>query len=130
MTERLLLDTDVLIDYLRGREVAVEWLKARTEELLLSAITVSELAVGVRDEEEEEALDAFLDLFEIVPVDRSIAFNAGRIRRSHGPAAGMSLADAIIAASAMSREAVLLTFNQRHYPMVERIQRPYDRGSP
>jgi len=127
MTERLLLDTDVLIDYLRGREVAVEWLKARTEELLISALTVSELVVGVRDEEEEEALGAFLDLFEIVPVDRSIAFQAGRIRQVHGPASGMSLADAVIAASAMSREAVLLTFNRRHYPMVERIRAPYER---
>lgn len=127
MNERLLLDTDVLIDYLRGREKAVAWLETTDEDLLISAITVSELAAGVRGEEEEEALEAFLDLFEIVPLDRSIAYHAGRLRQVHGPASGMGLADAVIAASAMSREVVLLTFNLRHYPMVERVREPYER---
>ncbi|MFO7767525.1 MAG: type II toxin-antitoxin system VapC family toxin [bacterium] len=129
MKERLLLDTDVLIDYLRGREAAVEWLEARTEDLLVSVITVSELAVGIRGEEEDQALEEFLDLFEVVPLDRSIASRSGRIRQAHGAASSMSLADAVIAASAISREAVLQTFNWRHYPTVERIQEPYDRGS-
>lgn len=42
MSERLLLDTDVLIDYLRGRAEAVAYLERLTTALLISAITVAE----------------------------------------------------------------------------------------
>jgi hypothetical protein len=48
----LLLDTDVLVDYLRGWTEAVAYLEARTEPLLISAITVAELFVGVREGED------------------------------------------------------------------------------
>ena len=58
--ERLLLDTDVLVDYLRGREEAAAYLEARTETLLISAITVAELYAGVREGEESRRLAQFL----------------------------------------------------------------------
>ena len=127
MTERLLLDTDVLIEYLRGREAAVDWLEARTEELLVSAVTVAELFSGVRDDREERALERFLGAFEVVPVDLSIARLGGLLRRDHSPGSGTGLADALIAASVLRREAILVTFNRRHYPMLEGVREPFER---
>jgi predicted nucleic acid-binding protein len=49
MSERLLIDTDVLIDYLRDRAEAVSYLEGLTESLLVSVITVAELYAGVRE---------------------------------------------------------------------------------
>ena len=43
MAIRLLLDTDVVIDYLRDQADAVEYLENRPEELLISSIAVAEL---------------------------------------------------------------------------------------
>jgi predicted nucleic acid-binding protein len=43
MADRLLLDTNVLIDYLRGRPEAVTCLEGLARPLLLSAITVAEI---------------------------------------------------------------------------------------
>ncbi|MBE9077286.1 PIN domain-containing protein [Romeria aff. gracilis LEGE 07310] len=57
MSEPLLLDTDVIIDYLRGQTDAVAYLEGLTNPLLISAVTVAELYVGVREGEEREALD-------------------------------------------------------------------------
>ena len=45
---QLLIDTDVLIDYLRDREQAVAYLESLPPPLSVSAVTVAELYSGVR----------------------------------------------------------------------------------
>jgi len=69
MAASLLIDTDVLIDYLRGKAEAVSYLESLTEPLLISMITVAELYAGVRDGAERTKLDEFIRVFDIVPVD-------------------------------------------------------------
>jgi hypothetical protein len=49
MAEKVLLDTDVLIDYLRDYPAAVVYLESLPQPLLVSAITVAELYSGVRE---------------------------------------------------------------------------------
>jgi len=58
MAERVLIDTDVLIDYLRGRAEAVSYLENLTGQLLISAVTVAELYAGVREGAERVAFGA------------------------------------------------------------------------
>jgi predicted nucleic acid-binding protein len=117
MTRRFLVDTDVLIAYLRGHEPAIELLESLDGPLFVSAITVAELYAGVRDGE-KEALERFLDAFSLVAVDEALARKAGLWRRDYEPAHGTALADAIVAASAEARGAFLVTANRRPCPMV------------
>ena len=77
----LLIDTDVLIDYLRGRPEAVTYLESLTDPALISAVTVAELYAGVRDGAERNALDSFIKAFEIVSVGEEIAVKGGLYRR-------------------------------------------------
>lgn len=77
MAESLLIDTDVLIDYLRDKAEAVSYLESLSESLLISVITVAELYAGVRDGAERTKLDEFMRAFEIVPVDREISVRGG-----------------------------------------------------
>jgi predicted nucleic acid-binding protein len=81
MTGRLLIDTDVLIDYLRGQAEAVSYLEGLEEPLLPSAVTVAELYAGVREGKERAALEAFISAFEIVPLSEAIAKRGGLHRR-------------------------------------------------
>jgi predicted nucleic acid-binding protein len=60
----LLIDTEVLIDDLREQPLAA------------SAITIAELDVGVRDGVERQRLDAFVEAFEVVPLDRQATARA------------------------------------------------------
>jgi predicted nucleic acid-binding protein len=46
---RLLIDSDICIDYLRGHHEAVDWLEKTTAPLQLFAVTVAELFAGVRE---------------------------------------------------------------------------------
>ncbi|MBM4294352.1 MAG: type II toxin-antitoxin system VapC family toxin [Deltaproteobacteria bacterium] len=124
MALRLLLDTDVLVDYLRDRDEAVAYLEARAESMLISAITVAELYAGVREGEERRRLAEFLAALEIIPVDAVIAQKGGLYRRDYGPSHGVGLADALIAATAELHQARLVTLNAIHFPMVE-VEVPY-----
>lgn len=49
MADRLLIDTDVLIDYLRNRHEAVAYLETAAEPLLISVVTIAELYAGVKE---------------------------------------------------------------------------------
>src|SRR5947209_13945454 len=127
MPGTLLLDTDVLIDYLRGQAKAVAFIDGLTDDQILSAITVAELYAGVRDGAERTALDAFVAAFEVVPVDDAIAIQGGLYRRDFGKSHGVGLADALIAATAECQGATLVTLNQKHFPMLTTVQVPYQK---
>ena len=127
MAERLLLDTDVLVEYLRGRREAVEYLESLSSDLYLSVISVAELFAGVKGDEEERSLKQFLLAFAILPITEKVARLGGLYRRDFGPSHDTGLADALIAATAVENGANLVTFNRRHFPMVSRITMPYER---
>ena len=124
----LLIDTDVLIDYLRDRAESATYLEGLTPPLLVSAITVAELYAGVRDGAERAALDQFVGSFQVVAVDQLIAIRAGVIRRDFGKSHGTGLADAIIAATAEAHQADLVTLNRKHFQMLRSIVVPYQRS--
>jgi len=127
MADRLLIDTDVLIDYLRDRAEAVSYLESLTESLLISVITVAELYAGVREGAERTKLDEFVQAFEVVPVDREVAIEGGLYRRDYMKSHNVGLADALIAATAESRQAALVTLNSKHFPMLANVIVPYQK---
>jgi len=123
-----LLDTNVIIEYLRGRDAAIRYVESLEGDLYVSAITVAELYSGVKGVDEEAAFERFLDAFEVIPMDRALARLGGLCRQHYQPAHGTGLADAIVATSAELLGAALVTFNARHFPMIKDVVVPYDRG--
>lgn len=122
-----MIDTDVLIEYLRGNDQAAKFLESLEGDLIISAISVAELVSGVENSEEMEALDQFMLAFQTIPIDDALARQAGLIRQEVHPKHRVGLADALIAATALEFGAELFTFNRRHYPMVEEVSLPYNR---
>jgi len=120
MSKGYLLDTDVLIAYLRGYTETVTLLKELTEKganFWVSAVTVVEIEAGIRDKEKEKTYK-LLDVFEICLLDRSTAQLAGSsLRKYRGKGISLSLADVIIGATAVIQDLILVTYNTRHYPM-------------
>ena len=81
MKRSILLDTDVLVDFLRGHSKAVAFVKKHSTQIVLSAITVAELYAGVRGDEELEALDDLVSLFPVLPVTADLAKAGGGCER-------------------------------------------------
>jgi predicted nucleic acid-binding protein len=114
-----LVDSDVCIDYLRGREYTRvlfgKWIERGL--LSISAITHLEIYAGMRNREESATAD-FLGNMVTIPVDESVASSAGNIIR-HLRAKGLTISpmDSIIAASALFANVPLVTNNIADYPV-------------
>jgi predicted nucleic acid-binding protein len=127
MEKPILLDTDVLIDFFRGFDKAVTFVKKYNTRIILSSIVVAELFAGVKGEAEQAALQNFVSLFRVVPVDTEIGKAGGLYKRNYGNSYGVGLADAILAATAESENAELKTLNIKHYPMIKGLKPAYDK---
>ena len=73
MAGLILLDTDVLVDFLRGHSKAVAFVNSHSDRIILSSIVVAELFAGVKRDTEQAALNDFVSLFRVVPVTAEIA---------------------------------------------------------
>jgi predicted nucleic acid-binding protein len=122
-----LVDTSILIDYLRGQQAAADLLEQERAEAPLHAseITRLEVLAGMRPSE-DEATRSLLSTLQWHPVDTQVAEEAGALGRrwlpSHRTIDGADLA---IAATATLNQLRLLTRNVRHFPMFASLRSPY-----
>jgi predicted nucleic acid-binding protein len=121
----LLLDTDVLVDVLRGYPEALAYVKLQEERILFSAIVSAELYAGARDDAELARIDHLLSRYPMLDVSPDIARSAGLLKRDYHKSHGVGLADAIVAATAITYGVEVGTLNVKHYPMLKGIKPPY-----
>lgn len=125
MSAKLVMDTDVLVDFLRGHPKAVAFVKSNSTRIVLPSIVVAELYAGVKGDEELRVLENLVSVFEVIPLSQEIAKAGGLFRRDYRPSHGVGLADAIVAATAKFANAKLKTLNSRHYPMFKGLRPAY-----
>jgi len=125
MPKPVLIDTDVMIDFLRGHPKAVALVKKHSSRIILSSIVTAELYAGVRGDEELDTLDNLISLFRVIPVSPSLARSGGINKRDYSKAHGVGLADAIVAATCEAENAELKTLNIKHYPMIKGLRPAY-----
>ena len=125
MSNAILVDTDVLIDFLRGSDKAIAFIDEFSPHIVLSPIVVAELYAGVKGADELSALDNFVSLFRVAPIDSEIAKAGGLYKRDFGKSHGLGLADAILAATADKENAELKTLSVKHYPMIKGLKPAY-----
>jgi Predicted nucleic acid-binding protein, contains PIN domain len=125
---RYLVDTDVIINYLKGKDKSKDFLMGIIDGEVIgffSVITEAELLSGARDTKDEASIYDILDVMEVIEVERKIAITAGKLRRKYYAAYNTELPDAIIAATAEERGLILATANEKHFRMFEAIEKEY-----
>jgi len=117
MTKNTLVDTDILIHFLRGRREAKDFLTSLLDrsQILCSSITVAEIFAGIRSGEEDKTR-ALVDNLLVLDVTREVAERAGHYGRTIR-SQSLELDDCLIAATAFIHRSVLATGNGKHYPM-------------
>lgn len=119
---RLLLDTSVLIDALRGRRARRNWLAGLVHaghSLETSALNIAEVYAGMRPEE-ENATKEFLGALRTHPITVNAGEKAGRLRNQWlQKGRTLTLADTIVAAIAIEQGCDLVTDNRKDFPMPE-----------
>jgi hypothetical protein len=118
---RLLLDSTVLIDALRGRPAAdrLRGLRRVGVEPWVSAVSVEEIWRGLKSEE-EAAARRLVQALRLAPLGAAEGRRAGRWRREFA-SSGVTLhqADCLVAAAAAGVGAALATANVSDFPMPE-----------
>ena len=117
--KHVLVDTDILIHFLRGNVKARNVLSGLLEDadISCSVITAAEIHAGMKPHEREKTV-ALLDSLTVLDITVKIAEKAGQYKRSI-KSQNLELDDCFIAATAHEKNALLLTGNGKHYPMTD-----------
>ena len=115
----MLIDTDVIIFYMRGNKNARELITSN-QGFKISVVTYIELVQGMRNKHELLALRKALKswLTTIIYIDHEISSKAMFFVEQFYLSHSMELADALIAATSVSTGTPLLTGNFKHYKMI------------
>ena len=118
----MIFDTDVLIWVLRGNVKAAKAVD-QAEHRAISVVTYMELLQGARDKAEMKTIKSFLaDLrFGSLPLTENIGHRASIYMEEYCLSIALSMADALVAATAVVNNQPLLTGNTKHYKHVKEI---------
>jgi predicted nucleic acid-binding protein len=116
----VLVDSDVLIEVARARDphVVDSWLALGRSEYMVfcSPISIAELWHGARPNERKQ-IEAIFDTLVCIPADAAMGRLAGDLLNVYSKSHSLDIADALIAATAITHDASLWTRNRKHYPM-------------
>ncbi|MEW6367658.1 MAG: type II toxin-antitoxin system VapC family toxin [Acidobacteriota bacterium] len=115
----ILVDTSVMIDYLRGDAGTARKLhEIGKRNAVLNSLVVMELLQGARNKAELNAVKRRLDGFRLVEIDQGVSDMATSLVEKHAFSTGMRIPDAIIAATAAFHGIRLWTVNRKDFDHV------------
>jgi tRNA(fMet)-specific endonuclease VapC len=118
-------DTDVLIDFLRGRGDTAKRieLEIKTGRLHTTSVTAFELWVGAKSPNQKAAVETLLAALSIIPLDERAASKSGEVfQMLESKGQTISMADSLIAGICLSRNATLITGNKKHFKRVAGLE--------
>lgn len=118
-----LVDTDVLIWYMRGNQKAKKVID-QLGAFYISSVNYMELLQGIRNKEELRSLRHFLTQrqIQISHVSEEVSQKALNYMEEYSLSHNLRMADAMIAATALILGVTLLTANSKHYVPIKGIQ--------
>ena len=121
----IVADTDVLIDFLAGKDPGSTAVARELESgsLVTTAINRFELLAGAKTPKQRQAVGALLGALPTLGVNEASADAAAALHRqlgARGEAIGM--ADCLIAGVVLRHGAALLTRNTRHFERVDGLR--------
>lgn len=118
-----LIDTDVIIWYLRGNQNAYDLIHG-IGEFCISSITYMELVQGMRNRDELRTLQKTLKQWGVktIFVSEEISAKALFYLEEYFLSHSMQLADSLIASTATQYGLTLITANDKHYKIVKEIE--------
>ncbi len=118
-----LIDTDVIIWYLRGNEKAFRTIE-NLEVFNISVVTYMELVQGMRNKKELNSLRQAIHAWnsKILYITEEISAKAMFSVEQHFLSHSMQLADALIGSTALAHGLPLLTGNDKHYKILKGVQ--------
>jgi hypothetical protein len=118
---KLLIDTDILIDSLKGIRGARDLFRTKDIDLYCSILSKKELLSksGLRESERKQIID-LLSRLKVLRVDDDIVKKYSFLMKKYGEKSDLII-DYINAATAWSKKMPLLTRNKKHFARIQEI---------
>ncbi len=119
----MVIDTDVLVWYMKGNEKAFEAIE-NSKNFFISVVTYMELVQGMRNKNELNHLRKALHVWnsKILYISEEISAKAMFFVEQHYLSHSIQLADALIGATAIAYGLPILTGNDKHYKIFKDMQ--------
>ena len=126
--KKYLIDSDILIYFLKGKQEAVEKIShIPMDNLYISRINYTELIYGAynsaRIEQNLKIIEPFLENFKVLEFDKNssliFAKEKARLKKTGNIIADMDL---MIASIAIENDCMLITNNLKHFERVQNLQ--------
>lgn len=116
-----LLDTTIIIDYVRGSTAVKEYITA-LKSPIISSITEAEVYAGAKDKKMLQSLGKTFKAFTLLPITSEITRQAIIIIKTYKLSNGIGILDAFIAATAMVSGYSLVTSNSKHFLPIKGLE--------
>ena len=127
VAKRALIDSDVLIWLTRGNANAVTLLQD-TPDWVISEVSYMELAQGCRNKSELKAIQKAFKSSEndaqpdLLPITQTISKLACTLVEKYALSHSVHMADALIAATALTHDLPLITANNKHFSAIDGLR--------
>jgi len=116
----ILCDTNIIIEVLKGNEKTIKIIEdIGLENIAISSVTVMELYFGAFNKRELSKIKKHLNALNILHFDNDISGLALSLIENYSKSHGLQIPDAIIAATALSFELKLFTFNLKDFQYID-----------
>jgi len=121
MSDLLLCDTCVIIDFMSGRSQLLNDLINNDAILFVNSIIEMELLQGALDKNELQRIEKKLEPFRLLIMQQTIFDLATQFIREYRLSHGLALPDAVIGATAIYYQMPLLTYNRKDFKFLPAI---------
>jgi tRNA(fMet)-specific endonuclease VapC len=116
----ILLDTNILIEVLKGNKSIIEKLIPGTQ-YCISVVCSMELIYGARDKAEVKKIEKALGQLRCYHITSSISKIALELMRKYSKSHGLAIPDALIASTAIIEELPLFTLNVKDFRYIDTL---------
>ena len=119
---KLLVDTDIIIDYLKGVKPAIDLFKSKDIDIYCSVLSKKELhsKVGLSDSERKRIIK-LISRLKVLKIDNDINIKYMLLVNKYAERHN-SIVDYLIAATAWAKSLPLLTRNIKHFKRIKEIK--------
>jgi predicted nucleic acid-binding protein len=119
--EMILLDTNILIEVLKGDNKTIDKIQHLNQTLAISSISVMELYYGALNKAELTKLEKFVSLFHIIQLSENISIQATKLVKTYAKSHHLDIPDSLIASTALVNHCKLFTYNIKDFQYIKNI---------
>ena len=120
--EVTLLDTNILIEILKGNQRTITELNMLNSSYAVSIISYMELIYGAFNSAEVKKIEKFLSNFEVIDVNKEVSQRALELIKKYAKSHTLDIPDALIAATAIVKSYKLFTYNKKDFKYIKSLQ--------